>query len=170
MAGGRPPIYNADFHPADCERLGMEGKFAVQMARDWGIDVKTIHDWALNHPEFCNSFTRAKAYRAAWMMDQAQAGLLVDKGMTFNAQVMGMMLKYDGVQLDERYIKLPELAAAKTFSDQSRVVVDAFSRGEITAKEANSVADIISKTAKIEEVTELRKMLEEIEASRKAGR
>jgi len=163
MPLGRPPIYNPDFHPADCERLGREGKFAVQMARDWGTDVRTIYDWCDQHPAFSLSFTRAKQYRAAWMMEQAQNGLLTDKGTTFNSQVLGMMLKYDGVQLDDRLMKLPALAHAKTFNARSEIVVNAFASGEISAKEANQIVDIIAKTARIDEVTELRAKLEAIE-------
>ena len=170
MPAGRPPEYNPDFHPADCERLGKLGKFKVQMARDWDVDCSTIDNWCAQYPQFLLSYTRAKSYRAAWMMDQTQEGLITDKGTTFNAQAMGMMLKYDGNQLDERFIKMPKLADAQTFAEQSKVVLGAFAAGEITAKEANQIADIISKSAKVEETTELRRMLEAIEVARKQGR
>lgn len=169
MPGGRPPKYRADFHPADCIRMGKAGRFAVEMALEWDITVQTIHAWCAEHPEFSDAFTRAKQHRAAWFMDAARGGLVVEKGYSFNAQVLGIMLRYDGVSLDDRRIKLPKLAKAETFAEQSKVVMDAFSRGDINAKEANQVADLISKSAKIDEVTELRRMLEEIDAARKAG-
>jgi len=162
MAVGRPPKYDADFHPADCERMGLEGKFCVEMATAWGVDAVTIYEWCHSHKEFSNAFTRAKGHRAGWMMQKAREGLLVDKGKTFNAQVLGMMLKYDGIQLDERLIKMPALAGAVTFAEKAQVIVEAFANGAINGKEANQAADLISKSAKIDEVTELRRMLEEV--------
>lgn len=170
MPAGRPPEYNPDIHPAECIEMGKQGYFAVEMALHWDIAVETINEWCHSHPEFSKAYARAKQHRAAWMMKATRGGLQLPKGYTFNAQAMGMMLKYDGVQLDERLIKMPKLADATTFAEQSKVVLGAFAAGEITAKEANQIADIISKSAKVEETTELRRMLEAIEVARKQGR
>ena len=79
-------------------------------------------------------------------------------------------MRYDGVNLDERKIKLPELAACKTFKEQATCIIGALASGALTIKEANGIVDIIGKAARIDEVTELRRMLEEIEVARKQGR
>lgn len=171
MAGGRPPIYDANFHPNEIIRLMKEqGYFAVQVARDWGITTETIHDWARDHVEFSAAYTRAKQCRAAWWFDKAQQGIITGDGEHFNSQLFGQVMRYDGVSLDERIVKLPALAECKTFGEQSTCIIGALACGQITLKEANAYVDIIGKCARIDEVTELRRMLEEIEAAKKQGR
>ncbi len=167
---GRPTDYRPDFHPADCERMGKLGRFTVQMAREWDVCVDTIYEWTHAHPIFSLAYTRAKNFRTAWWLDQAMLGLQTTDGDSFDSRLFGMMMRYDGVNMDERKVRLPELAACKTFSEQSTCIVGALAVGKITIKEANGIVDIVGKAARIDEVTELRRMLEEIEVARKQGR
>lgn len=81
-----------------------------------------------------------------------------------------MMMRYDGSNTDERTVDLPELAECKTFNEQMRCVLGAFACGRLTPKEVKTMCDVISIGAKVDEVTELRKMLEAIEEARKQGR
>lgn len=170
MPAGRPTDYNPDFHPSDCIRLGKMGYFKVQMAEEWDICCDTINEWCSKHEEFSDAYKRACSYRASWLLKQGQAGLFGSKEMSLNAVAWSMMMRYDGQNTDERTVNLPELKSCKTFSEQAKCVVDAFGDGKLTPKEMNTLVDVISKGAKIEEVTELRRMLEEIEIARKQGR
>ena len=169
--GGRPPIYNANFHPDEIIRLMRdEGLFAVEIAKEWDIDANTLPEWAKTYPEFSVAYNRAKQLRTAYWLKIGRSGIVTNTGTNFNAQLYSQIMKYDGNNMDERVVQLPELATCKTFCEQSTVIQGALACGKITLKEANSYVDIIGKMAKIDEVTELRQMLEEIEVARKQGR
>lgn len=170
MAGGRPTLYDPNFHPQNCIELGKQGYFKVQMAEVWDVDTDTIDEWRKKHVEFSGAYKRACNYRAAWLLAQGREGLFGNKDSQLNALAWSMMMRYDGQNTDERTVNIPEMKDCKTFSEMSQCVVRAFSEGRLTPKEANTLTDIISKGAKIEEVTELRRMLEEIETARKQGR
>ncbi len=171
MAGGRPTDYDPEFHPAEIIRLMKDrGYTAVQVVRDWDIDIRTLNEWDAVHEEFSLAYTRAKNYRTAWWMDKAQQGVHTGEGEKFDSRLFGMIMRYDGINMDERRVKLDALASCKTFSEQTTCIIGALASGKITIKEANGMVDIIGKTAKIEEVTELRKMLEEIEESIRHGK
>lgn len=165
MLIGRPTKYNPDFHPEEIIRLMKEqGKTAVQVARDWDIDVDTLYEWAKVHKIFSDAFTRAKKFRLAWWEDIGQKGLVTSDDVRFDSRLYGMMMKYSGVNMEERNVAVPELATCKTFSEQATVICGALACGKITPKEAQTMVDVISICAKIEEVTDLRTKLEAIEA------
>lgn len=167
MPAGRPTKYNPDFHPEDCERMGKEGKFKVEMALAWDVDTDTINEWCRVHQKFSDAYKRACNYRAAWMMNAGRNGLYGSKESQFNAVAWSMMMRYDGQNTDERTVSLPEMASCKTFAEMSDCVVKAFAAGKLTPKEANTLADIISKGAKVEEQTVLKEKIELIEKTLK---
>ena len=165
MPAGQPTKYNPNFHPDEIIRLMKEeGKTSVQVARDWDVTEETLSEWRRVHKEFSEASRRAKHFRRAWWIDKGQKGLFTPGDVKFDSRLYCMMMKYDGINLDERIVKLPELAECKTFSEQATVICGALACGKITVKEAQGYVDVISICARIEEVTELRRKLEEIES------
>ena len=70
----RPTSYD----PAYCEQiveLGKEGKSVVQMACALDVVKQTLHNWAAEHEEFLDAFTRAKQHSQDWWETKAQTGL-----------------------------------------------------------------------------------------------
>ena len=161
---GRPTKYKPDFHPQDCLRLGKEGYFKVEMALEWDVCCDTINEWCAQHEEFSDAYKRACHYRAAWLLKVGKSGLFGNKESQMNALAWSMMMRYDGQNTDERTVSLPELAKCKDFNEMSDCVVKAFASGKLTPKEANTLADLISKGVRVEEVTVLREKLEAIES------
>lgn len=170
MPAGRPTKYDPEFHPLEVIELGKQGYFKVEIAQEWDVDCSTIDEWARKHPEFSLAYKRACQFRASWLMKQAKKGLHNEKGSSFNAIAWSMMMRYDGQNTDERTVKLPELADCKTFLEMSHCLVKAFGDGRLTPKEANTLADLISKGIRVDEVTDLRVKLEAIELARKRGK
>lgn len=171
MPAGRPPIYDPEFHPEEIIRVMRdEGKTTVEVACDWDITTRVINLWAKEHPEFLLAYARAQEYRKAWWLKRGRDGLLTYGDEKFDSRLFSLMMKYDGINLDERIVKLPALAECKTFAEQSTVICGALASGKITIKEAQGYVDVIATMAKIDEVTELRRMLEEIEKVTKSGR
>ena len=160
---GRPTKYKPDFHPKDCIRMGKEGFFKVEMALEWDVCCDTINEWCAQHEEFSYAYKRACHYRAAWLLKAGKSGLFGNKESQLNALAWSMMMRYDGQNTDERKVKLPALRKCKTFAEKAKCVINAFGDGKLTPKEANTLADLICKEAKVEETTELRAKLEAIE-------
>lgn len=164
MPAGRPPIYDPEFHPGNIIKLmGDEGFTAVEVAKEWGITTRTIMQWVKDHKEFSHAYTRAREYCAAWYLRQGRRGLYTQDGVRFDSRLLAMMLKCSGVNMDEREVKLLGFGKAKTFSEKAGVICKAMANGKVTPKEAQNMVDVIAVSAKIEEVTELRARLEEIE-------
>jgi hypothetical protein len=164
MARGRPTDYKPDFHPKEIIRLMREeGLTTVEVAEKWDVCVDTLTEWRHKHKTFSSAYTRAKQYRKAWWLKAGRSGLFTEGEVKFDSRLFGLMMKYDGINLDERIVKLPELANCKTFSEQATVICGALACGRITIKEAQGYVDVISICAKIDEVTNLRDKLEAIE-------
>lgn len=162
---GRPTDYKPDFHPKEIVKLMRdEGLTTVEVAERWDVTVETLSEWRRVHKEFSDASTRAKQYRRAWWLKMGRSGLYSTDDARFDSRLYALMMKYDGVNLDERVVKLPELASCKTFSEQATVICGALACGKITPKEAQTMVDVIAACAKIEEVTDLRAKLEAIEA------
>lgn len=168
--GGRPPIYNDEFHPQEIIYLMSQGKFAVEVAHAWKITKGCLYRWRHEHPKFNDAFTRAEHARTAFYLEVGRSGMMTTKEIVFNDRIFAMMMKYDGSQLEERIVPLPELASCKTFNEQATIIMGALASGKISLKEANGYVDIIGKMARVDEVTELRRMLEEIQDAQKRGK
>ncbi len=164
MPAGRPPDYNPDFHPVEIIRWMSEGLTAVEVAKKWGITTRTINEWANNHKEFSLAYRRAREYCSAWFLEKGRQGLFTEEGVRFDARLLAMMLKYSGVNVDEREIQLPKFAKCKTLIEKADVICEAMAKGKITAKEASSMIHVLESAAKLAEGTELKEKLAEIEA------
>lgn len=168
MPAGQPSLYDPDYHPKYViEKMRNEGYIVEEFCSDWDIGISTFYDWRAAHPEFSEAYTRGQQYRKARNKRILDHGLYAE---SFNERAYAMLLRYSGETIDERIVALPELAPCKTFSEQGAVILGALACGKITLKEANGYVDIVGKLAKIDEVTELRRMLEEIETAKKQGR
>jgi hypothetical protein len=165
MPGGRPTDYRADFHPHDCIRLGLLGKFKVQMARDWGIGTNTLDDWRRNHEQFSTAYNQAANFRTAWWLDQAQEGLFSSRDKQFNPHTFAMIMRYDGQPTEERKIKLVGISKCKTAREKFDVLWLAFEAGDITPREAQTIADVLKKDMDATEVKELSDRVEKIDAA-----
>ena len=60
MAGGRPPTYKKEF-AKQAEKLCELGATDMEIASFFGVTVRTVNRWKIDHPEFCHSLKVAKA-------------------------------------------------------------------------------------------------------------
>jgi hypothetical protein len=163
MVAGRPEEYMPDFHPEDCIRLGSLGKFKVQMCAHWGVSCSAIDRWIRKHPEFRRAYALAASLRTSWLLEQAQIGLHNSREKQINHQVLSMMMRYDGQQVDERTVSLPKLAKAKTNMERCDAVIDAYAQGEIGSKELHSILGAIQVCCTVEQNEVTNKKLEAVE-------
>jgi transposase-like protein len=74
MPAGRPSKYD----PSYCEivvELGKQGKSVAQMCAHFDISRQTIENWAEQHAEFLEAFTRAKVHMQAKLEEIGFDGL-----------------------------------------------------------------------------------------------
>lgn len=58
--GGRPTLYDIDFHPKKVVGYCLLGLTDEQMAGIFEIDVSTFYRWKNEHPEFCEAIKSGK--------------------------------------------------------------------------------------------------------------
>jgi hypothetical protein len=71
----RPSEYKQEY----CEQVieyGKQGKSVAWMAAELGVHKDTLYEWEKVHPEFSDSFTRARLESQRWWEDAGQAGML----------------------------------------------------------------------------------------------
>lgn len=56
---GRPPKYTAD-HPAMAQAAAEAGATDQEIADLFAVDIRTVHRWKIDYPEFCHSLKIAK--------------------------------------------------------------------------------------------------------------
>jgi len=167
MPVGHPTDYKPEYCEYVVDKMANEGYIVEEFCLDWDISTATFYNWLNVHPAFLDAYTRGQQRRKGYHKRLLERGLSADR---FNERAFAMLLRYCGESGDERTIRLPKLAKAKTFAKKCDVILKAFTDEYINSKEANAILDMIGKMAKIDEVTEMRKKLEEIELARKQGR
>lgn len=80
MPGGRPSLYD----PAYCDKvveLGKLGMSVVEMAAHIGVARNTLEtEWPSAHPEFLESFTRARQLSQAWWESIGRTMMIEEPG------------------------------------------------------------------------------------------
>lgn len=71
-AGGRPTKYNKEFHPLLVKAFAKNGMTDVEIAKELGIDEKTITNWKKKYKEFFLSLKEGKESKD----DQVENSLL----------------------------------------------------------------------------------------------
>lgn len=74
MAGGRPSKYDPSFCDLVIE-LGNQGASIDEMAFECGVCDNTIRNWADEHPEFLDAFTRAQQASLIWWERRGRSGM-----------------------------------------------------------------------------------------------
>jgi hypothetical protein len=58
--GGRPTLYQPEFHPQQAEKLALLMATDAEIADFFGITKETLYRWQEQHAEFSDSITRGK--------------------------------------------------------------------------------------------------------------
>lgn len=72
-----------DYRPEYCDLVieqGKLGKSVTQMAVACGVVKQTLFNWAAEHPEFLDAFTRAKQHSLDWWETIAQSHMIEEQG------------------------------------------------------------------------------------------
>jgi len=125
----------------------------------FGVCMDTLTEWRHVHPSFSSAYRRAKSVRLARTFETAEENI---DNRNYSANTMGMLCKYEHRLSEQREIRIRDLASG-TLSDQVRKIFEEIQKGALTADEANKLINALGTVAKIDEVTELRKQVEDLE-------
>lgn len=71
MPAGRPPTFTLDLMHEYCERLS-NGELAIEISREEGMpSLSTVFRWKEEHPEFRQTYARARAMQAQACAERA---------------------------------------------------------------------------------------------------
>jgi len=163
LENGYMTKYDPDFHPSDCERMGREGMFKVEMAKEWGVSCECIDYWVNHFDEMSISYKLSCNYRTAWLVRKGRDHLVGSKENQLNATAWSMMMRYDGQNTDARRVRIAGFAEARSIVEKADCVLRALGRGDLTDKEAANVMESLSKACKVDEYEGLRAKLEALE-------
>jgi hypothetical protein len=157
IALGRPTKYSEEEIELACEKmlsLFKDGLSQIEVATELGLTYDSYLLYQKRYPIFHESVVKGVQLLQCWYIRKGRENLGNSK---FNACVyakqMASMFRN----------KIPALKKAPTFTDKINVILTALSEGEVTAIEARQMSETISIGAKVEEMTELKQRIEELE-------
>lgn len=132
--GGRPPKYNAQFHPLLAESLARNGLIDKEIAEKLEISESTLHKWKLDFKEFSESIKRGKE-----SVDDQVENALLKRALGFKEPAV-KLFSFQGTIIKGDYDEYfpPDVAAAFIWLKNRRP--DKWKdRREITGKDGNSI-------------------------------
>jgi hypothetical protein len=142
--------------------LFQEGWSQIEVATALGLHYETYLEYKELYPEFSEAVKTGLQLSHSWWLMQGRLGLR-DKSFNYTGWVIQVKNRFR-YHNDEQPIRLPELAKAVTFTDKVNCITQAAGEGKITLTEAKKLSEIIAIGAKVEEATELKRIIEELEA------
>jgi hypothetical protein len=157
---GAPTKYTDDM-PDIVLLLMYQGATKAMLARTLQVDISTITEWQKDptKPEFGAARRLGRDWAKGWMEEQALDNL---KNPNFNAVLWSMQMRNRYGYSESPKRKIKNLADASHL-ERCTQIFKAIEEGELTADEAAKYMNIVATGAKIEEVTELRDIVEKLE-------
>jgi len=141
-------------------RLSTTKLHLEDLAKEWKVCRKTIYNWRKNHPEFDEAIRKFGEYSTAEFLEIGRYALFL---RDFKENTFRLILERKTNCWLNSPVDLPLLKEAISFTDKCNVVINALGEGEINPAQAQTLINIISAAAKVEEVTELKDKLAKIE-------
>ncbi len=141
--------------------LMKDGALINECAAEIGVDADTVRRWRRTHPEFNEVFSLARTCAQAWWEKKARKNLDNPK---FNTILWSINMRNSFGYAEHRRIALPDLLNAKSHVQRCDVVIKALMNGDVSAEEALKISKTFVEMARVEEVTELKAIIEKLEA------
>lgn len=164
------------FKPEYCEKLiemGKQGKSRSQFCSAISICQDTFYGWLKMFKEFHQAYQLFKIHSRAWWEQQGQENLIQvydaeGGGIKFDTSMwkftvggrFGMSSKKENDGLD---------LSKGNLQKQQKDALKALAQGEISQEQALAISQMILDAAKLEEHTEIKTKLDEIEARLNSG-
>ncbi len=125
------------------------------------ISEETFNAWVDSYPELANAYKDAKQGLRLMYEKMAVEGL---NDPSFNTKLWSILAKNRADFTDTRKVAIPKLKQAKTHAEKFDVVSDSIANGELTLSEAQQIGNFLAVGAKIEDMTETARKVDELMA------
>lgn len=156
---GAPPIYDENYHVTLLLELFKTGRDIAAFCSMCNISRTTFYNWRKTHEAFERAYDVAIEHARSWHENLALLGL---QDTSFNNTLWSMIVRNRFGYTEHRRLNIPGLKEEQNYTEQCRHVFKHLADGNLTASEANQVANLIATAAKVDEVTQMRQELEEL--------
>lgn len=154
-----PPKYN-DEMPVTLAMMMFDGADATEVCRALGIGRTSFYKYIKEQPEFAAAYELGLTWAEGKHHEIARANLT---NADFNSILWQMIGRNRFRMAEHRTVELPNFADAKNYADKMQILNQALSKGEITPVEFNQISSGLGTQARVEEVTELKAIIEKLE-------
>lgn len=164
---GKSP-FECKYKPEYAQRLvdmAEEGKFICHFCGEIKIARSTFYEWINNYSEFAAAYAIAKNLNESYLVDMGISGIQgLQPGASFNATAWSIIMRNKCNYAEHRKIKI-DFASCKSTAEKVALLDKHVSEGRVSTTEAKHLSEYIASCVKIDENTEAKKRLEEVEKS-----
>jgi hypothetical protein len=143
--------------------LFKKGKSVCHFCAKLEIGRQTFYDWLETQKEFAEAYDRAKEANEAWFTDLGVSGASGEID-GFNQTAWSILMRNKHNYTEHRKIKI-DFTNCKTATEMQKALNEQSAKCKLTAAELKNLSEYINNCMKIEENTELRKRIEELESN-----
>lgn len=164
IIGGRTPKYDPEFHIPILLEHFLNGRDVSAFCYSAEVCKQTFFNWVEKYPPFKVSYEIAKCLAEMWWTEMAVQNVVNPTGVsTFNQTLWSMIMRNRFSYTEHRKLSIPNLKTAKDIKEQIQALIIYLSDGNLTAPEANQISNLVLAAMKVEEHTEVKKQLAEIQ-------
>lgn len=157
----RPSEYKTEY----CEKiikLGEQGKHVAAYAAALNCSIETLYDWSRRHECFRYAFRRARDLSRAYWEDLGLSNV-TNSDFQYKVWEFNLRAKHGLGDKDRTFKGKLNIDQDDSLSTKCSKLLDALNCGNLTADESVKLADTFTKVARIEEVEELKRKIEQYE-------
>jgi hypothetical protein len=152
--------FNPDVHIPELFDMAKDGLTESQILASWKITEHTWSEWLNDHKSLRDAWNIAKRHITNWWIEYGKGNI---ENRNFNKNLWESIATSAGVQTKERLIKIMDCDESLSLVGLSKKILTACLCGEISHEETKSLIAILSGIAKVEEVVDLRRQIEDME-------
>ena len=136
-----------------------EGRHMYRIASKFDVCFDTLQEWCSVHPSFSAAYTRALNEQRSQLLDLVDEHIL---NRDLNQTGINLLFRHAGGFAEQRTIKVKNLSKG-TLTEKVKVIMENCEEKGMTPDELSKMVSAVGVAAKIDEVTELRKQVEDLE-------
>lgn len=154
--------YDPEVHPKLLVDIFTEGQDICSFCVEAEVVAATFHRWVHQHEEFRIAYAHAKEVAYQWWMRKGIEGMSTPG---FNHAVWNIFMRNRFGYTDVRKLKVKNIHKAKSATERHDCVTKMIGGGEVTASEANALANFVKTGAEINQMTNVVADVEKLKES-----
>lgn len=157
---GRPSKYKPEYDKRIVELAKTkEGRHMYRIASIFGVCHDTMLEWCEVYPTFSEAYAQGASEQKSRLLDLVEEHIL---NRDLNQTGINLLFRHAGGFAEQRALRIKNISKG-THSDKVQAVLEFCERVGMAPDEFQKSITALGTIAKIDEVTELRKMVEDLE-------